>query len=121
MQREMYPTPLPALRWVDKQTVQQWTSWRDAVLWCWQNRGSGNGNEQGDQIMFRMYAMKFFGEKAHAPHISRWFNKDTDAPMDLPNRLAAAFESFTGWRGLSQWFNKTAQLTVLEELQARSA
>ena len=121
MQREMFVTPLPALRWVDKQVVQQWGTWRDAVLWCWKNRESGEGSEQGDQQMFRFYALKFFDVKAHAPHISRWVNQETDAPMDLPNKFVPAFESFTGWRGLTQYFNRSAKATILEELQARAA
>ena len=122
MQREIFiPYNLPALRWVDNETVKNWTSWREAVIWCWDNRELGEGDDIGDQVMFRRFAMQFYGKKMHAPHMSRWFNKHTKAPMDMPQDLAHAFEGFTGWRGLTQYFNRSVKATCLEELQARAA
>lgn len=122
MQREMpFFTDLRALQWVDSETVRSWTTWRDAVLWCWEHRTNGEGKELGDQAMFRHFAAKLFKQRIHAPHISRWVNPHTRAPMDLPQDLVPAFETFTGWRGLTQRFARTVGATVLEELQARAA
>lgn len=105
--------------WVEMNTVKSWSSWRDAVLWCWKNRPHRGMNEIGDQSTFRHYCETVYGVKVHAPHVSRWVNPRSKAPMDLPPDAASAFETFTGWRGLTQYFARTTKHTVLEEVQAR--
>jgi hypothetical protein len=122
MQRDMFPiNDLPALQWVDTEVVKGWATWRDAVVWCWEGRPFRGQNEAGDQAIFRMWCKKYYGLKVHAPHVSRWVNKKTKAPMDLPPDLVGAFESFTGWRGLTQRFSRSAKVTTVEEMQARLA
>ncbi len=79
----------------------------------------GTGSDDGDQAAFRLSCKRYYKARVHAPHVSRWFNPKTKAPMDMPPDLVAAFESFTGWRGLTQRFNRTAETTCLEEMQAR--
>lgn len=115
------PFELRKARWVDPAVVQSWSRWRDAVLWCWQNRVNGTGNDDGDQAMFRMFCLRYFKTRVHAPHVSRWFNPKTKAPMDMPTDLVAAFEAYTGWRGTTQRFNRAAHTTCMEEVQARFA
>lgn len=121
-QREMpWISEVPPADWVPLNVVNGWASWRDAVLWCWQNRPHRGMNENGDQATFRHFCAKFYGLKVHAPHVSRWVNSKTKAPMDLPPDLTAAFESFTGYRGLTQFFARRAKCHVVEEMQARMA
>lgn len=121
-QREMpFYAAVPRSDWVDVAEVKAWPSWRDAVLWCWANRPHRGMNEQGDQSTFRHFCETAYGLAIHAPHVSRWVNPTSKAPMDLPPDLVAAFEAFTGQRGLTQWFARTSKVTVLEELQARNA
>ena len=120
-QREMpFPYGLPVSRWVEGGVVGTWQSWRDAVIWCWDNRPH-KSREHGDQIMFRHFAQRMFGLRCHAPHISRWLNADSKAPMDLPIDLAPALEAFTGWRGLTQYMTRRLKVNAMEELQARMA
>lgn len=120
-QREMpFPYGLPALRWVCEEDVKQWSSWRDAVIWCWENRPHKSG-EHGDQIMFRHFAQRMFGLRCHAPHTTRWLRPTTKAPMDLPPDMAPALEAFTGWRGLTQYMTRRLKVNAMEELQARMA
>lgn len=122
MQREIFiPYDLPALQWVDNETVKSWKTWREAVIWCWENRPNATQDEIGDQTTFRLFAFKFYEKKMHAPHISRWFNKKTKAPMDMPQDLAHSLEGFTGWRGVSQWLAMQGQQTLMEQvIQERS-
>ena len=107
--------------WVDAETVKSWPTWRDAVLWCWENRPDRGMNEIGDQATFRLLCVRAYKINVHAPHVSRWVNPLTKAPMDLPPDLVSAFEEFTGWHGLTQFFNRKAKTTCLEEMQARMA
>jgi len=121
-QREFFfPYALPKSKWVDAAEVTTWEAWREAVLWCWENRPVQSMQKNGDQSTFRHYCEKEYGLRVHAPHVSRWLNRDTDAPMDLPPDFVSAFESFTGWHGLTQFFNRKAKTTCLEEMQARLA
>jgi hypothetical protein len=107
--------------WVDQQAVNGWATWRDAVLWCWEHRPDRGMNEIGDQATFRLLCVRAYKVNVHAPHVSRWVNPSTKAPMDLPPDLVSAFEEFTGWHGLTQFFNRKAKTTCLEEMQARMA
>lgn len=118
-QREMaFLYPLPKAEWVEPAMVKQWASWRDAVLWCWEHRPDRGQNETGDQTMFRQFAKRQYGLDCHAPHISRWLNRRTKAPMDMPVDLKPAFENFTGWRGLTQYVARIGGVTIFEEVQA---
>jgi hypothetical protein len=108
-------------KWVDSKTVSQWSSWRAAVLWCWENRPDRCQGEQGDQSSFRLFCKKVYQRPCHAPHVSRWVSKNTRGPMDLPIDLVPAFESFTGWRGLSQYAARVCGVTLFEEMKERMA
>lgn len=116
-----FPRAVAKPQWVDVETVKAWGTWRDAVLWCWEHRPHRGMNESGDQSTFRHFCERDYKVRVHAPHVSRWVNPATKAPMDLPPDLVSAFEEFTGWRGLTQFFNRKAKATVLEEMQARMA
>jgi hypothetical protein len=121
MQQEMpFLYPLPQPQWVQQAVLKGWTSWREAVLWCWENRPDRGQGELGDQSMFRQLCKRQYGVDCHAPHISRWFNRRTKAPMDLPVDLKPAFEVFTGWRGLTQYAARLSDVTIFEEMAWRA-
>lgn len=117
------PYVLNKAKWVDESEVKEWASWRDAVVWCWENQRYHVLKKQNDgvQVLFRSHCKQFYGLEPHGPHVSRWLKADSKAPMDMPPEYVAAFESFTGWRGLTQFFNRKAKTTCLEEMQARLA
>lgn len=113
MQREMpFLDALPKSSWVANSIVTGWQTYRDAVVWCWQNRRRNSRDEIGDQSMFAR------SSGAHRPHVSRMLNPGTKAPMDLPPDLAPSFEAFTGWRGLTQYMAKIGHTTVMEQVIA---
>lgn len=117
-----FPYSLPSAKWVDQSEVAKWETWRDAVSWCWANqRNHSVSQNKGAQTAFRMYCEQAYQMNPHPPHVSRWLDVDSRAPMDLPPHYVAAFESFTGWRGLTQFFNRKAKTTCLEEMQSRMA
>lgn len=116
MQREMpFFQPLGKAEWAPDSDVTGWKSYRDAVLWCWENRPHRGMNEPDDQAMFARHA------GVHAPHMSRYVNRRTKAPMDLKPDLIPAFEAYTGWRGITQYLARHAKATLMEEVIARRA
>lgn len=47
---------------------------------------------------------------------------DMSEVLGSPHALGGSgFEAFTGWHGLTQFFNRKAKTTCLEEMQARLA
>lgn len=105
--------PLAQSRWVPAEVLAKWTSYRDAVAWCWANQRHFVGiRDKARQAMFASAA------GMHAPHASRCLKADSKAPMELPDRCINTFESFTGWRGIRQWQMSQAGLTVLEQVIA---
>jgi hypothetical protein len=117
------PYVLTQANWVDESVVKSWGSWREAVVWCWDHQRYHQVKKQNDgtQVLFRSHCKQIYELEMHGPHLSRCLKGNSKAPMDLPNDFVAAFESFTGWRGLTQFFNRKAKTTCLEEMQARLA
>jgi len=116
MQREMpFLESLPKAAWVPSAIVTGWTDYRSAVIWCWLNRARNSRCEIGDQAMFAR------ASGAHRPHVSRYFNRGTKAPMDLPPDLVPSFEAFTGWRGITQYMAGIGNTTVMEQVIAQRA
>ena len=116
MQREMpFLESLPKASYVRDAVVTGWETYRDAVLWCWANRSRNSRDEIGDQAMFARAA------DMHSPHVSRCVRPCSKAPMDLPPDYLAAFEAFTGWRGVSQYLARRGQLTLMEQVIAQRA
>ncbi|MCP4615983.1 MAG: hypothetical protein GY844_06065 [Bradyrhizobium sp.] len=113
MQREMpFLEALPRAKWVPDVVVKGWASYRDAVVWCWQNRRRNSRDEIGDQSMFAR------SSGAHRPHVSRMLNPHTKSPMDLPPDLTPSFEAFSGWRGITQYMAHIGHTTVMEQVIA---
>lgn len=111
MQREMtFFEPLENAEFVPDSIVTGWTSVRDAVIWCWENRKRNSRSEPDDQAMFARNA------GFHAPHMSRCVNRRTKAPMDMAQKHWNEFEAFTGWRGLNQYVAKSSGLTLMEQV-----
>lgn len=105
---------LGACKFVAPEVVAGWQSYRDAVVWCWQNQTKHVGTkEKGRQVLFAVWA------GMHPPHVSRCVKPDSGAPMDLPPDVIPSFESFTGWRGLSQYLMRRGQLRSLEQALAQ--
>lgn len=111
MQREMpYLTPLANAQWVPASIVTGWSSYRDAVLWCWANRPRRGMNDPDDQSTFARNA------GVHAPHMCRFVSGHTKAPMDLRPDLIPTFEAYTGWRGITQYLSIASGVTVMEQV-----
>lgn len=110
------PRVLEQAQFVPEDVVCNFGSYRDAVIWCWLNRRNHSCNERQDQAIFA----REFG--LHAPHVSRFVNPVSNAPMDLRPDLIPAFEGYTGWRGVSQYLLSISRLTSMEQVIAmRSA
>ncbi|WP_020163771.1 hypothetical protein [Methyloversatilis discipulorum] len=113
MQREMpFLESLQKSSWVAESIVTGWETYRDAVIWCWQNRRRNSRDEIGDQAMFAR------SSGVHRPHVSRMLNPRTKAPMDLPPDQLPSFEAFTGWRGVTQYMAHIGRTTVMEQVIA---
>lgn len=117
MQREMpFLQELKQAEYVDTSAIQQFDSYREAVLYCWKNRRKGKGMvERLDQAL----CASIIG--LHAPHFSRCVNKKTKSPMDLKADLLPAFEAYTGNRAVTQYLSRITVTTSLEEIQAKRA
>lgn len=117
MQREMpFLQELKQAEYIDASYVDGFSSYRDAVLFCWENRRKGKGMvERLDQAL----CASIIG--LHAPHFSRCVNRKTKSPMDLKTDLLPAFEAYTGNRAVTQYLSKITSTTSLEEIQARMA
>lgn len=111
IQREMpLLKDLGAAHWAPDAEVAKWSTYRDAVVWCWLNQRHYVGmNETARRTLFANHA------SMHAPHASRCFKPDAKAPMDLPQRCIKAFETFTGWRGVRQFQMREGGITAMEQ------
>ena len=117
IQREMgFFMPVKTCTYVDKQIVDSWQKYRDAVVWCWENRKHSTCNSKDDQATFvRLTGM-------HPPHMSRCVNADSPNPMKLSVDLIPEFQAYTGWKGLSQFIAKDNGETLMEEvIESRKA
>lgn len=118
IQREMpFFIRLDAAKYAQASIVESFDTYRDAVLWCWENRPHRGKNEPQDQSLFASN----YG--VHAPHMSRFVSRFSKAPMDLHPDLIQAFEGYTGWRAITQYIARKSQVTLMEEVieQRKSA
>jgi hypothetical protein len=99
-------------QFVPQSVVDGFTSYRDAVLWCWKNRKASTNDEKLDQSLC---ANKI---GLYTPHMSRCVDPNSKAPMNLPPDLAAAFEGYTGWNAIIQYIAKIARMTIVEQIIA---
>ena len=112
-QREMpFYKALSAPQFVQKSVVDEFTCYRDAVIWCWENRVNTGAGEKVDQALLA----NLLG--LPTSHMSRCLNRDAKAPMNLNPDLASDFEAFTGWKAITQFIASRAQVTFIEEMQA---
>jgi hypothetical protein len=103
---------LNGAKWVDQEIVDSWQSYRDAVIWCWENRPKNKGmNEPHDQSMCAHQC------GIYPSHFSRSVRRDSKAPMDLDYDCAGPFQAYTGWRGIDQYMAKRHNLTLFEEIK----
>lgn len=110
---------LPSLQdavFIDDSVIKIFSNYRDAVLWCWENRPSNRGmNAVAEQSFF----CANFG---YTPsHFSRCVNRHTKAPMELKPDFIPTFEAWTGNRAVTQYLNSINSITSLEEIQQRRA
>jgi len=117
MQREMpFLLELKQAEYVDISHIQQFNSYRDAVLYCWENRRKGKGLiEKKDQ------ALCSYTIGLYSSHFSRCVNPKSKSPMDLKADLLPAFEAYTGNRAVTQYLSRITSTTLLEEIQAARA
>ncbi|EJN06462.1 hypothetical protein [Herbaspirillum sp. YR522] len=97
-------------RWAPQSVVSQFASYRDAVIWCWENRLNHGAGEKVDQAI----CANAIG--LPTPQMSRCVKKDSHAPMCLPAEYLADFEAFCGWRAASLFLASRMQLTFLEQV-----
>jgi hypothetical protein len=111
-QREMpFYKALQAPQFAPKRVIDSFTCYRDAVIWCWENRVNTGAGEKVDQSL----CANFLG--LPNSHMSRCLNRDAKAPMNLSPDLAPDFEAFCGWNAISQWMASKKQMTFMEEVQ----
>lgn len=111
-QREMFfGQQLTPPQFAQKYVIDGFKSYREAVVWCWDNRVRQGAGKDMDQAM----CANFIG--LHTPHMSRCVTPDSAAPMNLPPDCILDFEAFTGWRAISQYLAARSQLTYMEEVQ----
>lgn len=85
--------------------VNQCKTYRDAVKLCWELRRVRNMTQQR------------LAEEAglYASHVSMYI-RDSKRQRDLPGSGIKGFELACGNTAITQWMNKEAQLTVVEEM-----
>lgn len=112
-QREMpFYKALTTPQFASKYVLDSFACYRDAVIWCWENRVNTGAGEKVDQAL----CANFLG--LPTSHMSRCLNRDAKAPMNLNPDLASDFEAFCGWKAVTQFIASKAQLTFIEEMQA---
>lgn len=104
------PEPRPAPEFADKQVVHGFKSYREAVLWVWENRKSRRFKEAYDQSVCASEI------DLYASHMSRCVNPDAAAPMNLSPDHLKKFQEYCGWHAVSQYLAHTAQFTLMEEI-----
>lgn len=97
-------------KFAPQSVVDSFHSYRDAVVWCWENRGNHGAGEKMDQAL----CANLLG--LHTPHMSRCVNRDAQAPMNLCPDYLPAFEAFCGWYAVSQYIASKAQMTFMEQV-----
>jgi len=103
---------MPSVKFAPQEVVRGFASYREAVIWCWQNRPCHGLREADDQsLCARVLGM-------HPPHLSRCVNPESKAPMSLPPDYLTDFESYTGWKAASQYVAAKADMTILEQVIA---
>ena len=90
--------------------IESFTSYRDAVIWCWENRPCHGMKEALDQAL----CAKVIG--LYAPHMSRCLNRNSKAPMKLDPDYLRDFEAYTGWKAASQFIAARSCMTILEQV-----
>lgn len=108
-QREMFfPRVLKQPIRAPQKVIDSFASYRDAVVWCWQNRVDTGCGEKVDQSI----CANELG--IHTPHMSRYVKPDSKAPMKLDPDYIRAFEAYTGWKAITQWNCKTSDIHPME-------
>lgn len=95
---------------VHPDVVAQFDSYRDAVRYCFMHRRTSG------------MCRRLIAALAEMPpqHIGEYLSEDT-TKREMPAKYIPAFESVCGNSAVSQWLALQANLTVMEELQARRA
>ena len=109
---------MDAPQWLPDDLIDGCATYRQVVRLSWVYRRIKGMSRRA----FAEHLRERTDERIHDPHVSDWFNAD-DQPgrRDLPARLVADAEVVLGNRAITQWLNKRAQLTCMEEVIARRA
>jgi hypothetical protein len=115
-QREMpFFKSLATPKYAPKYAVDSFRNYRDAVCWCWENRGAGSGDEDMDQAI----AARLLG--VNKGLFNRAVKRDSKGPVNLDYNVVADFEALCGWNAVTQWQARKKRVTILEEMQAMLA
>jgi|SRR6185437_10819905 len=101
---------LPKVQFAPLHEVEKFESYRDAVVWVWENRAQ----KRGDQIADQAVCARYLG--LYAPHMSRYVRRHSKSPMKLDPDVVPAFEAFCGWNAISQFMARKKQFTLLEQV-----
>src|ERR1700675_1303033 len=96
-QREMgFFAGLDKPQWAPQSVICSFESYRDAVIWTWENRRNMGAGEKMDQAL----CANQIG--LPTPQMSRCVKRDSHAPMSQPGDFLPAFEAYCGWTAVSQ-------------------
>lgn len=110
-QREMpFTTALTQPKLAPQHVIDSFTSYRDAVVWTWENRVNVGAGERMDQAL----CANLIG--MYTPHMSRCVSRDSSAPMNLPVDLFPELEAYCGWYAIRQYIASRAQWTFMEQV-----
>ena len=111
-QREMpFFKALAAPKYAPNYVVDSFRDYREAVVWCWENRGNSSGDDEMDQAI----AAHLLG--INKGLFNRAVKRDSKAPVNLDPNIAPEFEALCGWNAITQWQARKKRVTLLEEMQ----
>lgn len=110
-QREMsFFSSLQPPKFAPKAVIDSFDTYRDAVIWCWENRVNTGAGEKADQAMYANMA------GLQTPKMSRYVKRNSHAPMKLDPDYLQSFEAFCGWNAASQFLARRKQLNFMEQI-----
>lgn len=83
--------------------VRGLTSYRDAVVWCWEHRKNWSGRKTDQSLFANMTGL-------YTPQMSRCVDRHSNAPMNLPPDVKDLLEAFCGWKVVTQYMEMREQI-----------
>lgn len=110
-QRELaFFSGLAKPKFASKAVIDKFADYREAVIWCWDNRVNVGAGEKIDQAI----CANLMG--LTTSQMSRCVKRDSHAPMNLNPDLLDSFEAFCGWSAASQFLIGRKQWNIFEQI-----